>query len=666
VTREENHIARADRDHTCRRITNGSSGCAVRHLVGISRRLAASRIGLERDPAAVSRRRRRGVSLPEGGAAARGSRPARHAAGSAAVGADCQPSSASSRRTMRSRRGRRVYAQCDAGSGRAAAIASACALRRPFRRGGAPGTGRWCARRWRRALEIPRGPRPLTHTPDWCTSIGFPGVRLGAGHRQKPGTAPGTFFRGADSGDNRSSRPCSEPQRSAPSILRCLVAAPLSAACSPTVAQSPLGSARRRRPPHRAHQRPHQRHRRRPNTFRFDTFGDEAFWAARCNFTRPSKARRSVAWGPGSVPGPRSRSGSRVDSDALPDSLIDGIRAGKVNLDDPATTVALLGPERGGRRARRRQWQGGLSSIGITCALCHSVVDDSVAPASASVATAGANRDLNVGAIVGLSPDLSSVAELLGVSESTVRAVLAGWGPNGIRCELFLDGKGFRPDGKTAAVLIPPAFGLAGVNLHTWTGWARSRSGTLSSRFWRCTARAPIWMRGWTTRRRSRSRRAQPVGAYPQRSRPGHVQAGRTSAVPARCWRRCRPRRLRRAGGGARPAPVRRRRELQQHCHVPPLFTEPGWNMHTGAEIGIDEFRPAARPTSATALARCAVSPATSAGLLPRRALPHLGCGGGPPRRHFSPGAEAGAAPRPGRYLKSRWRGSASTSDMLT
>src|SRR5207237_4264230 len=81
------------------------------------------------------------------------------------------------------------------------------------------------------------------------------------------------------------------------------------------------------------------------------------------------------------------------------------------------------------------------------------------------------NRDLNVGAIVALSPDLAAVDKLLGVDDATTRKVLASWGPGKFDAELFLDGKAFRPDGGSAATLIPPAFGLPGVNLHTWTGW---------------------------------------------------------------------------------------------------------------------------------------------------------------------------------------------------
>src|SRR6185503_19334149 len=81
------------------------------------------------------------------------------------------------------------------------------------------------------------------------------------------------------------------------------------------------------------------------------------------------------------------------------------------------------------------------------------------------------NRDLNVGAIIALAPDLSPFEVLLGVDRATVLSVLRSWGPGKFDAELILDGKPFRPDGKSAATLLPAAFGLAGVNLHTYTGW---------------------------------------------------------------------------------------------------------------------------------------------------------------------------------------------------
>ena len=112
-----------------------------------------------------------------------------------------------------------------------------------------------------------------------------------------------------------------------------------------------------------------------------------------------------------------------------------------------------------------------MKSMGIQCALCHSTVDDSFAPGIGKRLDGWANRDLNVGAIVSLAPNLKPFTDLLGVDEATVKKVLASWGPGRFDALLDKDGKALRPDGKQAGVLIPPAFGLAGVNLHTWTGF---------------------------------------------------------------------------------------------------------------------------------------------------------------------------------------------------
>ena len=114
---------------------------------------------------------------------------------------------------------------------------------------------------------------------------------------------------------------------------------------------------------------------------------------------------------------------------------------------------------------------GRLASVGMQCAFCHSTVDDALVPGVGHRLDGWPNRDLNVGAIVALAPDLSAITDLLDVDEGTVRKVLASWGPGRFDAHLFLDGKAFRPDGRTAAVLIPAAFGLAGVNLTTYTGW---------------------------------------------------------------------------------------------------------------------------------------------------------------------------------------------------
>ena len=148
-----------------------------------------------------------------------------------------------------------------------------------------------------------------------------------------------------------------------------------------------------------------------------------------------------------------------------------------VDLNSPATTLALLKLNAVIGVTGFFNSDGSMKSLGIQCALCHSTVDQSFTAAGIPAGKIGRrldgwpNRDLNVGAIVNLSTDLSAPAKLLRVDEATLRKVLLSWGPGKFDAEVFMDGKAFRPDGGTAATLIPPAYGLAGFNLHTWTGW---------------------------------------------------------------------------------------------------------------------------------------------------------------------------------------------------
>src|SRR5215218_10602958 len=205
--------------------------------------------------------------------------------------------------------------------------------------------------------------------------------------------------------------------------------------------------------------------------FRFDTFGDQAFWGGALELHKAIEGRKLGGVGPGLTPKGALTAGLKVDSAALPASVVRAIKRGKVDLDSPSTTLALLKLRAvvGLRGFFNRR--GTLRSVGLTCAVCHSTVDNSFAPGIGRRRDGWANRDLNVGAIVSLAPNLKPVTDLLGADEATVRKVLASWGPGKFDAELFLDGKAFQPDGRSAATLIPPAFGLDGVNLHTWTGW---------------------------------------------------------------------------------------------------------------------------------------------------------------------------------------------------
>jgi cytochrome c2 len=326
-------------------------------------------------------------------------------------------------------------------------------------------------------------------------------------------------------------------------------------------------------------------------TFRFDTFGDEAFWSSALQLHQAIAGQNFGGVGPGVSPKTALAVGLKVDSEALPQSLVSQLKRGRVNLDDPATTLALLklGAVVGVKGTFKHD--GSLQAVGITCALCHSTVDDSFTPGIGKRLDGWVNRDLNVGAITALSPNLKPVADLLGVDEATVRAVLQSWGPGKFDAELFLDGKAFRPDGKSAATLIPPAFGLAGVNLHTWTGWG-------SVTHWNAFV-ANLEMHGQGTFYDPRLN--DPV-KFPIAARAGFGNVRNdpdliTAKLPALQFYQLAIPAPPAPIGSYDPAAAARGEALFKGvakcsvCHVPPIYTEPGWNMHTPAEIGIDDFQ---------------------------------------------------------------------------
>ena len=326
-------------------------------------------------------------------------------------------------------------------------------------------------------------------------------------------------------------------------------------------------------------------------TFRFDTFGDEAFWGDTLKLHQAIEGVKLGGVGPGVSPATALAVGLKVDVDALPATLIAALKQGKVDLNSPATTLALLKLNSVVGLTGFFNEQGTLRSVGIQCALCHSTVDNSFAQGIGHRLDGWANRDLNVGAIVALAPNLKPDADRLGVDQATVRVVLNSWSPGHFDAELFLDGKAFRPDGKTAAVLIPPAFGLAGVNLHTWTGWG-------SVTYWNAFV-ANLEMHGKGTFFDPRLNDATqfPVAAAagfgnvrntsdlitPKLADLQFYQLGITAPKPPK--------------GSFDENAAARGKELFEGqakcatCHVLPLFTEPGWNMHTPEEIGVDDFQ---------------------------------------------------------------------------
>jgi hypothetical protein len=341
-------------------------------------------------------------------------------------------------------------------------------------------------------------------------------------------------------------------------------------------------------------------------TFRFDTFGDEHFWGDQLRLHEAIAGEANGGVGPGLSPVQALTLGLKVDVDAIPPGIVKQIRLRRVNLNDPAVTLFLLRHNavvgvKGFFGKDSENGEGQLESVGITCALCHSTVDDSLTAGIGHRLDGWANRDLNVGEVVAFAPNLAPFAELLGVTQDQVRAVLRSWGPGKFDAELILDGKAVNPQQVSngvvtgtnvpAATLLPPAFGLAGVNQHTWTGWG-------SVPYWNSFV-ANLEMHGSGTffDPRLNDPVKFPIAAAHNlgnvRNEPDLI----TPKLPALHFYQL-----------AIPAPAppegsfdaeaaERGDELFEgkagcaNCHVEPLFTEPGWNMRTPESICIDSFQ---------------------------------------------------------------------------
>jgi len=188
--------------------------------------------------------------------------------------------------------------------------------------------------------------------------------------------------------------------------------------------------------------------------FRYDTFGDEQLWT---DVLRMHEALANVS------PETALAVGLKVDAEALPPGVIGALQAGQVDLTDPAVTIALLQLNAVVGVIGEVSATGELTSVGITCALCHSSVDDSILPGVGRRLDGWANTDLNVGAITGLSPAL----------DDATRAEFAAWGPGKYdpRHHIF-NGTGIVSLGHDPSipVVIPPIYGLRGVGFETFTG----------------------------------------------------------------------------------------------------------------------------------------------------------------------------------------------------
>jgi cytochrome c peroxidase len=331
--------------------------------------------------------------------------------------------------------------------------------------------------------------------------------------------------------------------------------------------------------------------------FRHDTFGSEEFWGGKLRLHEAIVGERMGGVGPGVTARQALQLGLKVDLGALPSILLEVLKTRAVDLDKVETTVELL-------RANAVVGVTGffdpaskrMTAIGIQCALCHSTVDDSFAKGIGRRLDGWPNRDLDVGAIVASAPTLRPFAETLGTDEATVRKVLTSWGPGRYDAELNLDGKAFRPDGKTAATLLPAAFGLAGVNLHTYAGWGSvtywnayvantqmQGKGTFYDPRLNNPAQFPV-----ATKTRAWNKRDTPDLITPKLAALHYYQLSIPAPAP--------PKDSFDAGAATRGKALFEGKARCATCHVPPLFTEPGWSMHAASEIGIDDFQASRSP----------------------------------------------------------------------
>jgi hypothetical protein len=326
--------------------------------------------------------------------------------------------------------------------------------------------------------------------------------------------------------------------------------------------------------------------------FRHETFGDEYFWSDTLQLHLAIAGERHGGVGPGLTPHQALAAGLKVDVDHLPKIMANAIRGGSASLDEVQTTLELLKAD-AVVGVKAFYDNGGLvpTRIGITCALCHSTVNDALTKGIGNRLDGWPNRDVNVGAIVAMAPKLTPFEQALQLDAATIRKVLQSWGPGKYDAELIHDGKAFRPDGKSAATLLPAAFGLQGVNLHTYTGWGSITHWNAyvavtqmhgRGRFYdprlNDAAKFPV-----AHRTHMYDVRAQPDQVTPHLAALHYYQMSIPAPTP--------PSNSYDHAAADRGRALFAGQATCASCHVPPLFTEPGWPMHKASEIGIDDFQ---------------------------------------------------------------------------
>jgi hypothetical protein len=322
--------------------------------------------------------------------------------------------------------------------------------------------------------------------------------------------------------------------------------------------------------------------------FRFETFGDEAFWSDKLQLHKAIADKGAGGIAKGLSPKAALDAGLKVDIDVLPKFAKEAVAEGKL-LNDVDFTLTLL--RLNAVVGVVAKFDGNnLKSIGLTCALCHSTVDSDTGIGKRL--DGWPNQDLNVGAIISMAPDLTVFTEALDTDVESLKKVLSSWGPGKFDAELNYDGKAFRPDGKSGATIIPEAFGHAGHNNHTWTGGR----GTVT--YWNAyVANTQMMGEGIFYDPRMMDEKKYPIGNKLGLGNK-HSKEDKVSDKLAALhfYQLCIPAPKPPKGSFNEESAMRGEAIFNGKaqcatCHVPPLFTEPGWNTHTPEEIGIDDFQ---------------------------------------------------------------------------
>jgi hypothetical protein len=344
--------------------------------------------------------------------------------------------------------------------------------------------------------------------------------------------------------------------------------------------------------------------------FRFDTFGDEDFWGGQLQLHKAIEGEAFGGVGPGVSPKTAlTAAGLKVDVNALPHKLRSELKRGKVDLDSPATTLALLKLNSVVGVKGFFNDDGSLSSVGITCAFCHSTVDDSFAPGIGNRLDGWPNQDLDTGLIVSLAPNLAPMAQqVLGSSSDAaiagLKQALLSWGQGFYDAEVNIDAIPFKqdangntiigPDGKpeSAATRIPAAYGHLGENFHTWTG------GFGNVTYWNAYV-ANLQMHGNGNFNDSRFEFIDPKTGEPKYPAALRGSFNKLRHAPDEVTSKLAPLHYYQLSlkaptpppGSFDPAAAKRGKAIFNGqgqcsgCHMPPLYTDAGYNSHTPAEL---------------------------------------------------------------------------------